>query len=294
MKKMLTVWLSLGLTVSAGVGSTLKNESKNTNKYSRYLTSMDDFLYLKTDVGLDIKELDEKHIEKALRDSFNSDKLGKEVFENVDYEVISSDNGELTVLFKDKKGMNLLKEKIILKFNMVLFNYDKIKEFVYVMDNYIVTNPLILNKNKYLQIEIEDLLKFKFKNLFDRYAASVLYLDNIKEFWEFVDLEDISNQKNETIKAKFLNDSRLNFKILRSSESFGNDEFDKYINFSVNENIFKKEIFNWIKKYAFFNGDLKDYNNLFEIEFKDEKTVTISLSDKLFTNSKLITLNKIK
>ncbi|QHX36902.1 hypothetical protein [Spiroplasma sp. BIUS-1] len=294
MKKMLSVWLSLGLTVSTGFAVAHENESKNTNKYARYLMSMDDFLYLKTPKDFKSDNLSEIQIKKTIKEAFYNDSFGKEVYESINFEILNNSDNEVTVLFKDKKGSNLLKDKIILKFNIVLFNYDKINEFIYVIDNYANLNPLVLTKNHYIQMEIEDLLKDKFKVVFDTYANSVLYLNGINEFWEFVDFENIQDQVSNNITAIFLNNTKLNFKVVRDTVEFTGNDFDKYINFSVNEKIFKENIFRWIKTYSYFNENFKDCDKVFKIEHLDKNIVTISLSDILFKNPKLITLKKIK
>ncbi|AUB31927.1 hypothetical protein [Spiroplasma floricola] len=294
MKKLLSVWLSLSLAVSAGVTSTLKNENKYASKYTRYLLAMDDFLYHRVENKMDIKNLTNENFEEILKEAFYVDDFGKELFNNITFEVLKIEDGELTILFKDKNNLKLLNENIILKFNLVLFNYDKINDFIYVMNNFLKNNPLILTKSNYIQLEVEDLLKSKFKKIFDRYSSSVLFLDNINEFWEFIDFEELENENPKYLNASFLNDTKLDFKLLRDSQSFGNEGFDKYINFSVNENIFKREIFNWIKKHSFFKENVKNYDDIFTIEEIRKNKVTISLSDKLFTVPKLITLNKIK
>ncbi|AUM62891.1 hypothetical protein [Spiroplasma monobiae] len=294
MKKMLSVWLSLGLTVSGAMSTAIKNENKVSSKYSRYLTSMDDFLYYKTLNRSNVANLSEEEVKELLKETFYSDSLGKEIFNNLDNEIISLENGELTVLFKDKERSSLLKEKIILQFNLVSYNYDNIDEFTFVINKFLEYNPVVLSKNNYIQIEIEDLLKEKFKTIFDTYAANQLYLDDIDEFWEFIDFEQLENNKHNVLNSNFLNDKKIVFNFLRDSESFSNNNFDKYVNFSVNENIFKKEIFNWIKKHSFFKSDVKNYDDIFKIENISENKITISLSNKTFTKAKLITLNKIK
>ncbi|ALD66728.1 hypothetical protein [Spiroplasma cantharicola] len=294
MKKMLSVWLSLGLTVSTGVSVVLKDENKNINKYSKFLTSLDDFLYLKVEKEKSVDKLSNKQIEKILKEAFSINEFGINLYKKIDYEILNQEDGELNILFKDKQNSNILNEKIIIKFNLVLFNYDKINDAVYILNNYLFANPLIINKSKYIQIELEDLLKNKFKRLFDRYISSNIFLKSVNEFWEFLDFEEVKNQKNDIIKANFLNNTNLDFRIMRDASNIGVKKSDKYITYYSDKKLMNKEIFNWIKKYSFFNEEITDYNNIFKIESKDEKQITFSLSKKYFNYGKLITLEIIK
>ncbi|AGR42375.1 hypothetical protein [Spiroplasma diminutum] len=294
MKKMLSVWLSLGLTVSTGVSVALADENKNTNRYSKYLTSMDDFLYYRVNQSKIPSDISNEDISKALEEAFSLDEFGKNLFKKIDFEILNNENGEIDVLFMDKNNSSLLKEKIIMRFNLVLFNYDKIEEFCTVINKYLENNPFILTKNNYIQLEFEDLLKAQFKNIFDWYASSELFLDNINEFWEFLDFDPINKLESNELKAEFLNNTELKINILRDSKLIGKNKFDNYINFFSDEKLMNKEIFNWIKKNSFFTDSNIEFDKLFKIESKEKDQLTFSLSDKYFTIAKLITLNRIK
>ncbi|WP_339030312.1 hypothetical protein [Spiroplasma endosymbiont of Cantharis nigra] len=292
MKKMLSVWLSLGLTVSAGVSMTLTD--KNVNKYSKFLAGLDDFLYLKVEKQENVDKLTNKEIQTLLKEAFSNSEFGLALYKKIDFEVLNQENGEIDILFKDKKNSNILNEKILIKFNVVLFNYDKIDDVVNILNRYLFINPLVLNKGSYLQIELEDILKSKFKNIFDKYVSSNIFLNNVDEFWEFLDFQELNKQQNDIIKANFLNNTNLDFRIIRDSSNIGVKKSDKFITYYEDEEMMNKEIFYWIKKYSFFNKNRANYNNLFKVEAKNEKQITFSLSNKYFSCAKLITLEIIK
>ncbi|WP_342258903.1 hypothetical protein [Spiroplasma endosymbiont of Dioctria linearis] len=292
MKKMLSVWLSLGLTVSTGVSMTL--EDKNVNKYSKFLTGLDDFLYMKVEKQENVDRLTNKEIKNLLKEAFSNSKFGMDLYKKIDFEVLNQESGEIDILFKDKKNSNILNEKILSKFNVILFNYDKIDDVVNILNRYLFINPLVLNKGNYLQIELEDILKSKFKNIFDKYVSSNIFLNNVDEFWEFLDFQDLNKQQNDIIKSNFLNNTNLDFRIVRDSSNIGVKKSDKFITYYEDEEMMNKEIFDWIKKYSFFNKNRTNYNNLFKIEAKNEKQITFSLSSKYFSCAKLITLEIIK
>ncbi|WP_339033837.1 hypothetical protein [Spiroplasma endosymbiont of Cantharis rufa] len=292
MKKMLSVWLSLGLTVSTGVSMTLAD--KNVNKYSKFLIGLDDFLYLKVEKQENVDKLTNREIQKLLKEAFSNSEFGLALYKKIDFEVLNQENGEIDILFKDKKNSNILNEKILIKFNVVLFNYDKIDDVVNILNRYLFINPLVLNKGSYLQIELEDILKSKFKNIFDKYVSSSIFLNNVDEFWEFLDFQELNKQQNDIIKANFLNNTNLDFRIIRDSSNIGIKKSDKFITYYEDEEMMNKEIFDWIKKYSFFNKNRANYNNLFKIEAKNEKQITFSLSSKYFSCAKLITLEIIK
>ncbi len=292
MKKMLSVWLSLGLTVSTGVSMPLAD--KNVNKYSKFLTGLDDFLYLKVEKQENVDKLTNKEIQTLLKDAFSNSEFGLALYKKIDFEVINQENGEIDILFKDKKNSNILNEKILIKFNVVLFNYDKIDDVVNTLNRYLFINPLVLNKGNYLQIELEDILKSKFKNIFDKYVSSNIFLNNVDEFWEFLDFQELNKQQSDILKANFLNNTNLDFRIIRDSSNIGVKKSDKFITYYEDQEMMNKEIFDWIKKYSFFNKNRTNYNNLFKIEAKNEKQITFSLSSKYFSCAKLITLEIIK
>ncbi|WP_342275233.1 hypothetical protein [Spiroplasma endosymbiont of Cantharis lateralis] len=292
MKKMLSVWLSLGLTVSTGVSMPLAD--KNVNKYSKFLTGLDDFLYLKVEKQENVDKLTNKEIQTLLKDAFSNSEFGLALYKKIDFEVINQENGEIDILFKDKKNSNILNEKILIKFNVVLFNYDKIDDVVNTLNRYLFINPLVLNKGDYLQIELEDILKSKFKNIFDKYVSSNIFLNNVDEFWEFLDFQELNKQQSDILKANFLNNTNLDFRIIRDSSNIGVKKSDKFITYYEDQEMMNKEIFDWIKKYSFFNKNRTNYNNLFKIEAKNEKQITFSLSSKYFSCAKLITLEIIK
>ncbi|AGR41509.1 hypothetical protein [Spiroplasma taiwanense] len=298
MKKMLPVLLSIGLTVTPVVTTSFKNESKDQNKYLDFLKSYNEYMYFFYDKNENKEEYIKNNLKAILTENFDSNEITKKIINEFDYEIIEFNEDIVKIIFKDKKDNFILNEELELEFTLILFNYNNIDDFSSAFQIYLNSNPILLEKNNYLQIEIEDILKIKFKKLFDIYANSTLYLNGVKEFWEFLDFDLIENSLNfdNYLNSEFLTGKQFSFSFLRDSVVLPKNIWQKYINISKNINITKQNIFEWISKYAFFNNSTLAYDKVFKILSIDKKMnfVTIQLSENLFSVPKIITLKNLK
>ncbi|ASP27969.1 hypothetical protein SCORR_v1c01940 [Spiroplasma corruscae] len=295
MKKILQMMFALGLTVVPSTLGTVKKASVNESKYENFIQSWNEFLYYRYDMSSSETDYVKKNIKSIVKDNLGDDPLFIDIFKDANIKFLSLVGDQLKVQFSNKKNKSIISEDIIKSFTLILYNYDNIDKFIKNTQDYLKLYPMIIDKNNYIQLEIEDKLKARYQNFIDWYSFELLYLNNINEFYDFLDFDAIKTtlESKNYIKADYLCSTNLKFYFRRDIKSLRNSE-DKKIFFSKDKSVMTFNILKWLSKHTYLNPYDKDCANFFSIESIDYKKgyTTITLNKKYFDKSLIITLNE--
>ncbi|AKU79443.1 hypothetical protein [Spiroplasma turonicum] len=295
MKKILQMVLALGLTVTPSTVSAYKKTSETSSKYQDFIQMWNDYLYFRYDMSDSETNFVKKNLKSIIKDNMEEEPLFNNIYKNANINFVSLKNDVLKVSFENKKNSNIFNYSFTKEFTLILFNYDNIDKFVNNAQKYLELNPIILDKAKYIQIELESVIKDKYQSFIDWYSHELIYLNNVTEFFDFLDFDsiDLNLKSNNKLRADFLCSTELQFYFKRSINNILKSQ-NKKILFSSDINILKNNISNWIAKYTYLNVYDKNIIDFYNVESFDYKKgiVTISLNDNYFTKSILITLEK--
>lgn len=208
MKWILALLLRLNLN-GAQENSEYKNITIDENQCDKFLRSHEIDLYYKMDFNYkdNINEFITDNLMIILKSNLYDFDLGEEILNKVDFQLINIEDYSLTIKFDNKPNERLLKNTLIKNFDVFLFNYDKlevIKE--YIQKNFWVPKEL-LNSEKDI---IFNYIKNNFRKEFNNICINNIYLNNEKDFFEYLDIKKIEQNY---IVLNFLNNTQFTIMI---------------------------------------------------------------------------------
>ncbi|AKX33868.1 hypothetical protein SLITO_v1c02070 [Spiroplasma litorale] len=295
MKKILQMILALGLTVTPASASSFKKTSVSSSKYYDYIESWNEYLYYKFDSSSTEESFVKKNFKSIITENFEEESWFKSFNKDINIKFLSYKKDKLKVSFFNKKNSNILENEIAKEFTLVLYNYDQMNKFIKNTQDYLKMNPIYIDKNNYVQMEIEHNIENKFKGFIDWYGNELLYLNDINEFFEFLDFDAINQtlELDNNLKADFLCNSNIKFYFKRRSMQIRKN-IDNKINFSKDLEVIKFNISNWLSKKVYLNSYDKKSYDFFNIESFDynKGIVTFSLNEKYFDIPLIMSLEK--
>lgn len=287
MKKWLKIMFAMNFSVSLSVLISASTKVVD-NEAQEFLKNVDIDLYSHYDF---IKNKNpnvyiEENIKEIVEDNFQDYTIGKKILNSTEFIVENCSDYSVTLTFRDKDGYYCLGHPVTIKFDVFLYNYDRINNFIKLIEK--TKMELVLPVLKKNEQDFNNLISKDVKEKFNKLANKRIFLNDEKNFFDYLvfDHSICITNNGSFLKADFLNSSIVKFNYKLNTD-FLNDKTFK------SETIFKEEdpskaFGKILSKYTGLVLNEKHYEKYFEIIGNTTTHIEIKLNENFFTGQILV------